>query len=136
MRVWMLTLILLTGCPKASGPQAPSMAPSSNVYLRNSLDTDPSGYIGRFLPAGLTDLDESSGMTLACSEHVGWRFVEGGGVQYSEVLNASTAVSARFGVPLVAQGSASGSSTQAAQTHKNFTREKILLLSARVKRGL
>ena len=58
MRTLLPTLLLLTGCPKNPGPQAPSMAPSSNVYLRNSFDTDPSGYIGRFLPAGLTDLDD------------------------------------------------------------------------------
>ena len=125
MRVLLSTLVLLTGCPKASAPQAPSMAPSSNVYLRNSFDTDPSGYIGRFLPAGLSDLDESSGMTLACSEHISWRFVDGGGVQSSEVLNASTAVSARFGVPLVAQGSASGSTTQAARVSYTLTGKMV-----------
>lgn len=125
MRVLVPALFLLAGCPKTPGPQAPSMAPSSNVYLRNSFDTDPSGYIGRFLPAGLADLDESSGMTMACSEHISWRFVDGGGVKTSEVLNASTAVSARFGVPLVARGSGSASATRSARVAYTLTGKMV-----------
>lgn len=125
MRILVPSLVLLAGCPKTPGPQAPSMAPSSNVYLRNSFDTDPSGYIGRFLPAGLADLDESSGMTMACSEHISWRFVDGGGVKTSEVLNASTAVSARFGVPLVARGSGSASTTRSARVAYTLTGKMV-----------
>lgn len=103
----MLLLALLTACIKGPAvPQAQSLAPSSNVYLRNSFDTDPSSYLGRFLPPGLTDLDESAGMPLACSKHVSWRFVDGGGVEYTEVLNVSSHVGARLGVPLVANAKA------------------------------
>jgi hypothetical protein len=101
------------------------MAPSSNVYLRNSFDTDPSSYLGRFLPAGLKDLDESNGMTMACSEHITWKFIDGGGVKMTEVLNASTAVSARMGVPLIAKGKGSASSTQSARVSYTLTGKMV-----------
>ena len=105
-----VALALLAGCPKPPAPTGPSVAPSSNVYLRTSFDTDPSDYLGRFLPEDLDELDESSGMALACSAHISWRFVDGGGVQTAEVLHASSGVRARLGVPLVghAEGGASG----------------------------
>lgn len=128
MRAHTLALLMLTGCPKAPGPQAPSMAPSSNVYLRNSFDTDPSGYLGRFLPAGLKDLDESNGMTMACSEHISWKFIDGGGVKMTEVLNASTAVSARMGVPLIAKGKGSVSSTNSARVSYTLTGKMVSVI--------
>jgi hypothetical protein len=124
-----LALLVLTGCPKLGpGPQAPSMAPSSNVYLRNSFDTDPSGYLGRFLPAGLKDLDESNGMTMACSEHITWKFIDGGGVKMTEVLNASTAVSARMGVPFIAKGKGSVSSSQVARVSYTLTGKMVSMI--------
>lgn len=125
MRPHALALLVLAGCPKGPGLQAPSMAPSSNVYLRSSFDTDPSGYLGRFLPAGLQDLDESNGMTMACSEHISWRFIDGGGVKMTEVLNASTAVSARMGVPFIAKGKGSASSSQVARVSYTLTGKMV-----------
>ena len=101
------------------------MAPSGNVYLRNSFDTDPSGYLGRFLPAGLQDLDESNGMTMACSEHISWKFVDGGGVKMTEVLNVSSAASARLGVPLIAKGKGSVSSSQVARVSYTLTGKMV-----------
>ena len=99
--------LILVSCAKTPGmqsPQGPSLAPSSNVFLRNSFDTDPSSYIGRFLPEGLARLDESSAMPLACSKHISYRFVDGGGVKYTEMLNTSSEVSARLGIPIIANG--------------------------------
>ena len=116
MRVWMLVLGagLLGGCLKSTKgfgvPQANSLAPSPNVFLRNSFDTDPSTYLGRFIPEGLEALDESAGMSLACSEHISWRYVEGGGVKYTEFLQASSEASARLGVPVFASAKGKGSS--------------------------
>lgn len=104
----------LTGC----GPKEPTLVErpaglvsSSSVYLRNTFDTDPSGYLGRFVATGATDLDESNTMKLACSTHITWRFVDGGGVSYSENLNVSSEIGARLGIPVVAQ--AEGSHAQA-----------------------
>jgi hypothetical protein len=44
-------------------------------------DTDPSGYIGRFVPRGSLEVDETSAMPLMCSQYVSHRFVDGGGVR-------------------------------------------------------
>ena len=44
------------------------LAPSTNVHLRNSFDTDPSPYLGRFVKDSAQGaFDESSTMSLACS---------------------------------------------------------------------
>ena len=100
-------LLLGIGCgPKMPEPQSMSIVPSSSVYLRNSFDMDPSSYIGRFVTDGEQSLDEASGMAMSCSKYITHRFVEGGGVKYNEVLNVSTNVGARLGVPLI--GSAKG----------------------------
>ncbi len=110
MRAPVTFALLLTACAGRSDglPDGPSMAPTSNVFLRNSFDTDPSVYLGRFLPRGLSDLDEGSAMPLSCSTHITYRFIEAGGVKVSETMNVSTQVAARLGVPLVAEVKGSG----------------------------
>jgi hypothetical protein len=75
----------------------PTVVPASDIYLRSAFDTDPSTYIGRFLPEGV--VDESSGMRTRCSEHIGYRSVGGAGVQYDEIFSASTQAALRVGVP-------------------------------------
>ena len=118
--------VLATGCPRGAPVSgAPATAPSSNDYLRSSFDTDPSSFLARFLPSGLDDLDESNAMTLACSQHVSWRFIDGGGVRMTELLNASTEVTARFGVPLIASGKAQASRTQAARVEYTLTGKMV-----------
>ena len=131
MRVWMLVLGagLLGGCLKSTKgfgvPQANSLAPSPNVFLRNSFDTDPSTYLGRFIPEGLEALDESAGMSLACSEHISWRYVEGGGVKYTEFLQASSEASARLGVPVFASAKGKGSSNSIVRVEYELTGKMI-----------
>ena len=100
-----LTLLLACG-PKMPTAQSMSIVPSSSVYLRNSFDMDPSSYVGRFVTDGDKSLDEASGMAMSCSKYITHRFVEGGGVRYNEILNVSTNVGARLGVPMI--GSAKG----------------------------
>jgi len=75
----------------------------SNFFLRNAFDTDPSVYLGRFVPDGTTsgDIDDSAAMQTSCSQYISYRHVGGGGVQYDEYFNASTSVSASFGIPLL-----------------------------------
>lgn len=90
----------LAGCPKVPPPSPLlSVSPPENVFLRSSFDTDPSAYLGRFLPEDDLDLDESRGMALACSSLVSWEFIDGGGVQTREVFAASSGVAARLGLP-------------------------------------
>jgi hypothetical protein len=76
----------------------PTVVPSSSIYLRAAFDTDPSSYIGRFLPADGA-VDESEGVRTACSEHIAHRSVGGGGVQYDELFHASTQAAVKVGMP-------------------------------------
>ncbi len=120
-----LALLLLGGCHKAAIPTGPSLAPMHNVYLRTSFDTDPSAHLGRFLPDGLSDLDESSGMTLACSEHISWRFVEGGGVQTSEVLHTSLDTRAHLGAVGMGEAELGGGRTRAVRVSYTLTGKMV-----------
>jgi hypothetical protein len=104
--------LLSSACALRGGvPNGPSAAPSSNVYLRNSFDTDPSIYLGRFVPRNAADLDEGSAMPLACTQYVTHRFIEGGGVKITEAMSVSTEVAARIGVPVIASAQGQGSRT-------------------------
>ena len=79
----------------------------ANFFMRNAFDTDPSGYIGRFVPADATlgEIDDAAAMQTSCSKHVSFKRIGGGGVMYDEYFNASTSVTASFGIPtLVSQG--------------------------------
>ncbi len=76
----------------------PTVQPSKDIYLRSAFDTDPSTYIGRFLPEGGV-VDESSSVSTRCSEHIGYRSVGGGNVQYDELFEASTQAAIKVGMP-------------------------------------
>ena len=75
----------------------------ANFFLRNAFDTDPSDYLGRFVPEGTStlDVDDSASMQTACGKLISYKTVGGGGVQYDEYFNASTNVSASLGIPLL-----------------------------------
>lgn len=111
---WVALLVTLadSGCASMSGRESHSDAPMSNVFLRNSFDTDPSVYLGRFVPRGATELDEATAMPLTCSQFVKYRFIDGGGVKVTEAMAVNSQMAARIGVPAVADGSASASRTR------------------------
>lgn len=124
----LVLVALFAGCALfGSGPskEATSISSSNRVFLRNSFDMDPSSYIGRFVPRGEQDLDETAAMQLTCSQHVSYRFVEAGGVEYSETMAVSSAVAAKIGVPLVASGSASASKTTTVEVKYKLTGKMI-----------
>ncbi|MCB9777635.1 MAG: DUF4476 domain-containing protein [Alphaproteobacteria bacterium] len=124
----MFVLLLTLACaPHATntGPQTQSLSPSANVYLRNTFDTDPSSYLGRFLPTGAQDLDEGNAMPLVCSQYIRHRFIDAGGVRYNELLNVSTEASARLGIPIVASGQASGSRSRVARVQYTLTGKMV-----------
>jgi len=113
MRVGLLALclVLLPGLANAKRkdrkPQdrapteqgvGPTVVPSSDIFLRSAFDTDPSTYIGRFLPEG-GEVDESATVRTRCSEHIGYSSVGGGGVQYDELFQASTKAAIKVGMP-------------------------------------
>lgn len=107
-----ILVVPLLACAGRGGvPNGPSAAPTANVFLRNSFDTDPSIYLGRFVPRNAIELDEGSAMPLTCTQYVTHRFIEGGGVKITETMSVSTEVAARIGVPVVASAAGSGSRT-------------------------
>ncbi len=110
-------ICLVVSClPKTLMPQS-----VSSVYLRNAFDMDPSSYIGRFVTDGDQNLDEASGMTMTCSQYITHRFVEGGGVQYNEILNVSSSVAAQVGVPILASAKGEYSKTGSVRVQYELT---------------
>jgi hypothetical protein len=73
MRPCLPFLVVISGCVAAeAAPRAPLVPESTGptatapktLFLRNAFDTDPSLYLGRFIPDGtpLDHIDESRGM--------------------------------------------------------------------------
>ncbi len=125
-------LLLLVGCGPTKTSPVPktlSVSPNSNVHLRNAFDMDPSTYLGRFVPDGQTQLDETAAMPLTCSQHITHRRVEGGGVRMTELLEISAAASARLGIPLVASASGSGSNKQVVRVNYELTGKLVAEVS-------
>lgn len=121
-------LVVLGGCALFGGgpsKDATSISSANRVFLRNSFDMDPSSYIGRFVPRGEQDLDETAAMQLTCSQFISYNFVEAGGVEYSETMAVSSEVAAKIGIPLVASGKASASKTTTVEVKYKLTGKMI-----------
>ena len=122
--MFVLLMSFLACGPKhaSAGPQAMGLSPSTNVHLRNSFDTDPSPYLGRFVKdAAQGAFDESSTMALACSEFVSFRRIDGGGVRYNELLEISSSASARLGLPLIANAAGTASNASIVRVSYELT---------------
>lgn len=119
-------MLAVAGCgPKTTAIGVAPMSASSNVYLRDSFDTDPSSYVGRFLPSGVDDLDETNGMPLVCSKHVSWRFIDGGGVHYTESFRVSAAAGAKLGIPVVGSASVAHDASRTARVTYTLTGKMV-----------
>jgi len=118
-----LIVLFLAGCGTRHGlgDGSASLVSSASIHLRNTFDTDPSTYVGRFVPPAVTDLDESNTLILACSKHITTRFIDGGGVAFTEDLSVSTRVAARLGIPLIADASASHQASRSARAEYRLT---------------
>jgi len=92
------------------GPQDPQMqmaeqmgpnlkGPRQGVYLRASIDDDPSHFIGRFVSNELadTDIDENRGVQTQCSSFVTYKEVRSTG-NFDEYYHSSTSVNANLGI--------------------------------------
>lgn len=75
--------------------------PKANFYVRSGFDTDPSSYLGRFIPAGVPagQIDDAHGVRTPCSQHYAIRKVSGGQVKYDEYFTASQEASAGLNLP-------------------------------------
>ncbi len=105
--------------------QRTQIAAANKVYVRNTFDTDPSIYLGRFVPRGRVDLDETAAMQLACSTHISYQFIEGGGVKYAETMAIGTEVAAKIGIPLVAGGEASAKTVNEVKVEYELTGKMV-----------
>lgn len=105
--------------PVVTPTQVGPIVPKPNMYLRSGFDTDPSMFVGRFLPNGAANFDETGATKTSCSQLITWKKVGGGGVVYDEVYNASTAAAASFGIPLVAK--VSGEAETGASVRVKYT---------------
>ena len=84
---------------KSKVPPPEFVPPTSNLHLRAAFDTDPSVYLGRFVADDTGVPDESAARKTACSQYISVRKVGGGGVEYDEVFEASSAAAMGLGVP-------------------------------------
>lgn len=98
-----------SSAPSTAAQAGPTVTPPKNVFLRNAFDTDPSNYMGRFIPDGTAPaaIDETIGMPLPCSSFITTKTVGGGNVSYDELFAASSEASARVGVPPILSGGGS-----------------------------
>ena len=79
-----------------------TVRPKANFFLRTGFDTDPSVYLGRFVPDAVAagDIDDANAQRTTCSQFFTLRKVNGGGVTYDEYFGASEAASAGLSLPV------------------------------------
>lgn len=98
-----LPLLLTAGKKPTAEPTAtqniPTVVPSSGLYLRNSMDEDPTEYIGGFLLKPGETPDESKASKLRCSSYVSYKEVGAGGGTKTALFTASTEAAMSLGVP-------------------------------------
>lgn len=106
-------------------PAMMTVSPPQNVFVRNAWDTDPSRYLGRFLPEGTAPLDEASSAKKQCSTYVTWTKIGAGGVAYDELFQVSDTAAASLGFPPVLSASGSGSQTRMARIKYTATNKMV-----------
>ncbi len=100
---WCAVIMILAGCGAHRIPTTPTGTNvrklDSNVYLRSAFDSDPRLYLGRFVPKGRGELDETAAMPLACSDHFDITYIEASG-HYDEVFQASGSAALAVKAPI------------------------------------
>lgn len=102
LRVVLFSLLLVSTAASAGKKKIPApefIPPTSNFHLRAAFDTDPSVYLGRFVPDGASVPDESAARKTICSQYITSRTVGGGGVEYDEVMAANRSTALGLGIP-------------------------------------
>lgn len=111
------TALLLLGAKKiphrAVIPETigPTIVPQANLFLRNAPDTDPSSYIGRFIPDNMTLFDDTNGSKRTCSRFITQKVVGGGNFARDELFSASASAVASWGLPVIADVKIGGGTT-------------------------
>ncbi len=121
--VALLPVALLAAVPASAGKKVPPpefVPPTTNLQLRATFDTDPSTYLGRFIPDGAAVPDESAARKTACSQFISIKSIGGGGVEYDEVFEASADAAVGFGIPKT-ELKLGGSGGQSASLRAQYT---------------
>jgi hypothetical protein len=97
--------------------------PSRAIQLRASFDTDPSVYVGRFVPDGASpsEIDENAGMVTRCSKFVHPKVVDSH-QEMEETMYVSHKVAVSLGIP-VAGVSASRDNGDTVRVRYTITRK-------------
>lgn len=101
--------------PTGAGSNLMQAANTKSIYMRASIDADPSAYLGRFIPDTLRigEIDDGRGVRTQCSEYFQVRRVNGGNVKYDDLVIASQ--NASLGVQAPIHAAAFGGGSQGAQ---------------------
>ena len=95
--------VLGTSCAnkQLTGPVPVDLIPpTTNLHMRATFDTNPSTFLGRFMPReGLRLLDESSARKTECSEYITWQEIDAGGVSHDDIFQVSGSVALGFTIP-------------------------------------
>ena len=86
--------------------------PDRSLFLRQSLDDDPSSYIGRFVDTavGPDELDEAGARQSRCSKYISYKVVNASG-SFTQSFNASDGAKGSIGVAGYGEASASSGSS-------------------------
>ncbi len=116
-----LTLALAGACtpvadPPPSIPGSSVIRPTRSIHLRAAFDSDPSAYVGRFVPDKIDTeaIDETAAAQTRCSEFIGYKVVDAN-QEMDEVLDASQSAAASIGVKGILGAHASAGSHAAAR---------------------
>lgn len=104
-----LGCLLVIACGQPEAPKPPearslvSVPASSTLHLRASFDSNPSTYLGTFLPEGLppSELSDRSGVASQCSEYMKPR-TQAANQEQDEFLSVSKSAAASLGLPMAA----------------------------------
>jgi len=98
--------------------------PVPQLYLRSSFDSDPSLYMGRFVPDGMEPVDETAAFQTRCGQYIQHREVNAAG-RFEQFFMASTDSLASVGIPVIGGASAGGESTTMVRATYELTKKMV-----------
>ena len=98
--------------------------PTPQLYLRAAFDSDPSVYLGRFVPDGMEPIDETSAFQTRCGQYIQYREVTAAG-HFEQFFLASSNSLASVGIPVVGGVSASGEGSTMVRATYDLTKKMV-----------
>jgi len=98
--------------------------PTPQLYLRAAFDSDPSMYLGRWVPNDMEPVDESAAFQTRCGQYIEYREVTAAG-HYEQFFLASSDSLASVGIPVVGGVGAEGESSTMVRATYDLTRKLV-----------